>query len=371
MIDSHRLLTLFEQLVSIDSPSFGERAMCDFLRKKLAELGIAADEDESAAKLHSACGNLYAYLDGEPALSPLLFCAHMDTVEPARGKRMQMDENGRITSMGDTVLGADDCAGLAAILEALTAIKESGVPHRPLEILFTVAEEPYCVGVSQFDFTRLRAKEGYVFDLTGPVGGAAFQAPTIISFTADFTGRSAHAGFAPEDGIHAIRAAAEAAARIPCGRVGKSTVNIGTITGGIANNIVPDHCRFTGEIRSFSDREAQEQLEGIRQAVEEAGTRYGAAVTVESVLHFKTYCTPLEHPVVKRFASACGQPGLQADLHPTFGGSDLNHLAQHGITGLVVANAMNNCHSCQEYTTLPELERAARLALALMLDKNG
>ncbi|MGN1014947.1 MAG: peptidase T, partial [Butyricicoccus sp.] len=53
-------------------------------------------------------------------------------------------------------------------------------------------------------------------------------------------------------------------------------------------------------------------------------------------------------------------------LCATFGGSDNNHLAQHGIAGIVPATAMNQCHTCQEYTTVQELARAAQLAAALM-----
>lgn len=370
MINRHRLLNLFEQLVSIDSPSFGERAMCDFLKKTLEGFGITAAECESAATGSDACGSLYACVEGGLDLPPLLFCGHMDTVEPSRGKRIKIDEAGTITSAGDTVLGADDCAGLAAILEALTVLKESGTPHRPLEILFTVAEEPYCAGVSYFDFTRLRSKESYVLDLSGPVGGAAYQAPTIISFSVDVAGHSSHAGFAPEDGVHAIKIAADMIAGIRCGRSGESTVNIGTITGGIANNIVPNHCRFTGEIRSFSNQEAQSLLDMVRRISEETAARNGGSAAISSTVHFQAYSTPENHPAVARFRAACGRAGLKSQLHPTFGGSDQNVLAQRGITGLVVANAMNNCHSCQEYTTAEELERATRLTLELMLSVN-
>ena len=159
MTNRDRLLILFEQLIAFDSPSYGEREICDFIKGRLADLGIAVCEDGTAKKIGGNCGNLYAYVDGALNLPPLLFCAHMDTVEPSRGKQMRIAADGTITSDGKTVLGADDCAGIAAILEALTAVAESGRPHRPVEILFTVAEEPYCVGIQQFDFSKLRSKE--------------------------------------------------------------------------------------------------------------------------------------------------------------------------------------------------------------------
>lgn len=78
------------------------------------------------------------------------------------GKKAVLHEDGTITSDGSTVLGADDLSGVCAILEALTSLKEDGTPHRPLELLFDVAEETYCAGIRQFDFSRLKSKEAYV-----------------------------------------------------------------------------------------------------------------------------------------------------------------------------------------------------------------
>ena len=369
MINAKRLCDLFQELVSIDSPSFGEREMNHFLKSRLASLGIPAQEDDAGGKMSGDSGNLYAYIPGDIDLPPLLFCGHMDTVEPSRGKRAVVDRNGTITSAGNTVLGADDCAALASFLEALTVLHEGKIPHRPIELLLTAAEEPYCTGVRYADFDKIQAKEAYVFDLDGPVGRAALQAPTILSWRLHFTGRSAHAGFAPEEGIHAVKAAAAAIDNIPCGHVGEATVNVGTITGGTATNIVPEQCILTGEIRSFSNQEAQALLADIEVAAGEAAATYGATVQVDHTVHVSAYYTPADHPATRRFQAACRQMQLEPELGKTFGGSDNNILSEHGIIGLVVATAMNNCHSCAEYTTAKELERAANLALALMLSK--
>jgi tripeptide aminopeptidase len=366
MSDKKRLLHLFEQLVSFDSPSFGERDICDFIKKQLADTGLSVDEDNSAAITGGTCGNLYAFADGSLSLPPLLFCAHMDTVEPSHGKCASADKNGVITSAGATVLGADDCAGIAEILEAWASVREAKAPHRPLEFLFTYAEEPYCKGIRQFDFSRLRSKEAYVLDLTGPVGGAAYQAPAIISFKAAFSGRAAHAGFDPENGINAVKAAAEAISRTGCGRTNGMTVNIGTVSGGTADNIVPDKCLLTGEIRSYSDTEAKEKLESIFAVFRNAAEKFGASVETWSTVHFPAYSTDVSSPVVQRFKSACAALNIPVSLCSTFGGSDNNHLAAHGISGIVAAPGMNKCHSCDEFTTEDELVRAADIVYALM-----
>ncbi len=91
----------------------------------------------------------------------------MDTVEPGLGKHAVFHENGKITSSGDTILGADDVCGLVEILEAVRILKEKQIPHRDIEVVFPIAEEVFIRGTDQLDFTKLRAKEAYVLDLSG------------------------------------------------------------------------------------------------------------------------------------------------------------------------------------------------------------
>lgn len=369
MIDRDRLTARFLALTAIDAPSRGEAALCRRLKEELAALGLTPEEDGTAERIGGTAGNLYTWVPGTRALPPLLLSAHMDTVEPSRGKRAVLQPDGRISSDGTTVLGADDVSGLCAILEALTSVREDGAAHRPVEILFDAAEETYCTGIQCFDFARLRSRECYVFDLSGPVGSAAHRAPAILSFRAEFRGRSAHAAFAPETGIHAIRAAAQAVAAVPCGRVGDTTVNVGTIAGGTAANVVPDRCTVTGEIRSFRDASAQAVLAQLRETMERAAADHGAAVTVTSEVLCRAYRTDPDGPAAARFRAACAAVGLTPTLTETYGGSDNNHFAQHGISGLVVASGMEDCHSCREHTSVQELERAARLAEALILSE--
>ena len=317
MINQDRFIHRFKELVSIPNSSKEEAAMCDYLKKALTELSIPFEEDDTASKINGNCGNLYAYVEGEKALPPILLSAHMDSVEPAKKKSCIFHPDGTITSDGTTVLGADDLAGICAILEAITSIKEDGRAHRPVEIVFDVSEETYCEGIQQFDFSRLKSKEAYVFDLTGPIGGAACQAPAILSFEAVFHGRAAHAAFSPENGIHAIKAAAHAIDAISC-------------------------CK-------------------------EAALSAGASVDFKTETLCLAYRVEPSSRVVSRFTKACDSLHLEPNLISTYGGSDNNHFFHHDITGLVVACGMNDCHSCKEYTSVPDLMKAARLAEALIL----
>lgn len=369
MVNTNRLMELFRALASTNNSSLREAGLCKKIKAILSDLRVAFWEDDTAGKIGGDCGNLYAYAEGTKTGAPILLSAHMDSVEPASQKNIVLHPDGKITSDGTTVLGADDLSGVCAILEALTSVIESGVKHRPIEILFDVAEEIYCAGIQQFDFSRIKSKDAYVFDLSGPVGTAANQAPTIISFRADFCGRSAHAAFSPEHGIHAIKAAADAIASIPCGHVGNTTVNIGTIHGGRADNVVPDCCSVTGEVRSFDDESAKKQLEIIQKIAEQAAQKAKASVAFHTEVLCLAYHVPESAPAAARFQKACASLGVDCRLEATYGGSVNNHFFHHGIQGIVVASGMNNCHSCEEYSSLSELEKAARIAEALILSE--
>lgn len=362
-----RIIDEFTKLVSINSPSFFERQMGDYIKNRLQALGLIVIEDDAGEKIGGNCGNIYGFLNGNTNRKPLLFCAHLDTVEPSRGKEAVIGDNGTIRSRGNTVLGADDLTGVAAIMEALTVIKEKNLPHGPIEVLFTVAEEAYCKGSAVFEFSKIMAEEAFVLDLAGLVGTAAYMAPSILSFTATIHGKSSHAGFAPQKGIHAIAAAADAIGMMPMGRLDDETsLNIGTITGGHATNIVPDKCVVEGEIRSLNHEKALKQAELVRKQFERSCSAARASFDFELKTVSRAYATPTNHPVIIRFEKACDRLGLPVSLIKTFGGSDNNIIAQNGIVGLVLASAMNRVHACDEFTTVEEIIRIAELTLQLM-----
>lgn len=184
MIDEKRIADFFAELVSIDSPSLEEREMADTLKAKFAEIGVNFTEDHTQEQTGSNAGNLFARIPGSIDGAPVLFAAHMDTVEPAKWKKAVFHDDGTVTSDGTTVLGADDLAGVTAIYEAVRHITEAGAPHSPIEILISTDEELYCKGANAFDYSQVQAKEAYVLDLSGAIGAAAYAAPTLVSFKA-------------------------------------------------------------------------------------------------------------------------------------------------------------------------------------------
>lgn len=366
-INEKRLEDEFIKLVSIDSLSFQERNMADYLKIKLTELGFYVTEDDAGSRYSGNAGNLHASLEGELEGPPLLFSAHMDTVVPGKNKKAVKSSDGRITSDGKTILGADDCSGIAAIIEALHTIQEKGLPHRNIEILFPIAEEVYLRGTEVFDFKKVKAKEAYVLDLSGPVGDAAIKAPTLFGFTIRIMGKASHAGFAPEKGINAIAIAAKIITKIEQGRIDEeTTVNIGKVEGGLATNIVSEICEMQGEVRSFTHEKAEHIVQTIKLRADEIGKEEGAAVQFETNIGCIAYTVSETSPVVSRFETVCKELSIATHLTNTFGGSDNNNFVRHGIEGIVLACGMTNPHSCEEYTTIEELSKISNIVVKLM-----
>jgi len=366
-MNTKRLIDTFLDLIAIYSPSLQERLVCDYLTQKLEELGFELHEDLAGEQIGGNSGNLYGYLEGDESQEPLLFCAHMDTVEPASGKKVIMHDNGLITSDGKTILGSDALSGVSAILEAITTIKEENINHRPIEVLFCVAEEIYGLGSKFFDYSNIKSKESYTLDLSGEVGSAAYKAPSLLTFDMIVQGKSGHSNFKSDNTINAIIVASNAISQLKTGKIDtKSTLNIGLIQGGRAPNIIPDVCAVKGEIRSFSNDETYVLLDDVIKLFTRVTEEYGAKLDVNYEMHIEAYETPLNHPVVMRFQDVCDKLDITCRLCSTFGGSDNNNIEQHGIKGLVLASAMNSCHSNEEYTSVGELERITKITIELM-----
>jgi tripeptide aminopeptidase len=367
MGNRRRMQEEFCKLVSIDSPSFHERAMADELIGTLLELGFEVREDKAGEHYQGDCGNIYGYLPGEIPGDPLLFSAHMDTVEPGKHKKAVLWEDGRITSDGSTVLGADDLSGVVSILEAIRTIKENKLMHKSIEVLFTIAEEVYIKGSEVFDYTTIQAKEAYVLDLSGKVGTAAIKAPSLVSFTTKIIGKASHAGFAPEMGIHAIAIAAETITKIKQGRIDlDTTVNIGVIEGGLAGNIVPAECILKGEVRSLIHDRTLAEIAKIESVIREVTAKYQASYEFNTSFGCFAYEVDKKHPVVDRFETVCKELDYGTEYITTFGGSDNNNFLRNGITGIVLACGMNKVHSCEEYTHIDELDRCCNIVTKLM-----
>jgi tripeptide aminopeptidase len=253
------------------------------------------------------------------------------------------------------------------ILEGIRSVQRAGIPHRSVEIVFSVAEEVYGKGASVLDYDRIQAETAYVLDLSGPVGSAAIQAPSILSFQVSVKGKAAHAGFAPEDGVNAIALTSQAISRITQGHIdADTTLNIGTISGGSSTNIVSESCVCRGEVRSWNHQKAQKAVDEINQIFSEVVEKNGGTYEMQVEVHLKAYHVPETDFAVEQFQCACANLGLKGDVVSTFGGSDNNQFVDHGLHGIVLSCGMYEVHSIHEYTTAQDLVMGARLIAELI-----
>lgn len=365
------LVDLFCHLAAVDAPSGHERVMADLVSSYLTDLQLTVVEDGTGAATGGNAGNLLCRIPASGCLdpAPLLFSTHLDTVQPCLGKQIQISPAGVIHTDGQTVLGADDLAGVTAVLAAVMAICRAGLSHRGLELLFSVSEEKHLQGIKHFAADGLTARQGYVLDTSGAPGLAVVAAPGHILLDCTVFGQAAHAGIAPETGVSAITAAARGIAAMHLGRISAATTaNIGSVRGGGETNIVADTCRITAECRSLDASALREQADHMRSCLQNAVEEVGATVSIREEQSYLPYSVPSDAPVVQRFLTACRRLGLPGELTSTGGGSDLNILARSGLQGIVLSTGMTCVHSGQESLMITDLVNLTKLVLLLMTD---
>jgi tripeptide aminopeptidase len=366
MVNPKRMVGEFLELVRIDSVSGKERQIADLLKEKLAALGLDVTEDGAGRQVGSDTGNIIGRLPGSGSGPVLLLCAHMDTVEPGRGVIPRI-EGGVIRSSGDTVLGADDKAGIVTILEVLRIIREQSLSHSGLEVVFTIWEEGGLFGAKNLDYELLSARIGFVLDSDGTPGTIITRAPSQDKIGAAIKGRAAHAGINPEDGINAIQVAAHAIAQMKLGRIDEETTcNIGIITGGKATNIIPDSATLEGETRSLDTRKRETLTSKISEAIREAGAKFGAGVNIVTETQYQDFHLDKESPPVQLAWEAALKLGLTPKLEKTGGGSDANIFNSRGIATAVLGIGMKKVHTTEEYIALDDLSGNAVYLLEIV-----
>lgn len=306
---------------------------------------------------------------------PILLSAHMDTVPLPSDEPpvISLSPDGVLSAEGDTILGGDDRAGIAAALEMIDlslAASQAGLcPARPaLEVLFTVEEELGCLGSRTLAPGMLTAAYGYNLDGETPPGTAIVRAPEKLRYSCTVQGRSAHAALAPQDGVNAIVIAAAIVAQLPQGQVDAgTTANVGSIRGGGQTNIVPDLVEIVGEIRSFSTATCTALRDDVdtqaRRIAEELGG--AAAVVWEHV--YPGYEVDPSGRCLTRFKEACNSVGVECRLLASAGGGDANNLNALGMETVVFGLGMHKIHTPEEYLVLEEFLQAVELLRVLLV----
>ncbi|MFH1531481.1 MAG: M20/M25/M40 family metallo-hydrolase [Pseudomonadota bacterium] len=351
-----RMVNQFLEMVRIDSESGEEQAMMEYLMVVIPAQGGTAAQD--------AYGNLIARFpakgcEGSPAV--LLSC-HADTVKPGKGIEPVIGEDGVIRSAGDTILGADDKAGIAEVLDALRV----AAVHPPVEFAVSRQEEVGLLGVKEMDVSRLTARRGFLMDNdaleTIVVGG-----PSYFAIDVSITGRSAHAGMEPERGINAIQAAARAIAALKLGRLDhETTANVGVIDGGMIRNGVPDRASFLAECRSGDHDKGAALAEEMVGIIREEATANGAEVEVMVNNLCRAVTIPDDSWTVRTAQAALRTIGVEAKPVFITGFTDASIYNNAGIEMAVVGIGARDEHATTEHIAIADMQRA-RDALVEML----
>jgi tripeptide aminopeptidase len=362
------VLTLFTELAAIPSPPGDERAVADRVQRYLEDLGLEVSEDDAGSRIGSNAGNLLCRL---PATSgnggePIFLCAHLDTVPPT-GALEPVVEDGVVRNAGGTILGADNKAAVAAMLEAASRIVHEQRAHAGIELLFTPKEEVGLQGAKAFDATRLEARTGFVYDQGAPIGDIVLGAPYACQIEVVIHGRAAHAGMAPEEGRSAIAAAARAIADLRLGRLDdETTASVGLIQGGTARNIVPDRCSFSIDVRAHDESKLADLVREILETITFAAAleQCEAESTVDE--SYRGYRFARGDLPVTLACAALERAGVQPRLGLTGGGADANVFNERGKACLNLANGMMEIHTPDEHIAVADLERMVDVTLALV-----
>ncbi|MDD2585379.1 MAG: M20/M25/M40 family metallo-hydrolase [Syntrophomonadaceae bacterium] len=367
MVNRERLIAQFIHMVETDSVTGNEDKMRDLLIEEFSKRGLSAIEDNAGKILGGSSGNLLVKIPGTLNKPAILFGAHMDTVGPGKGVQVIIGDDGVIRSAGDTILGSDDKSGIAALLEAVDILRENKIDHPPLELLFTVGEEHGLDGAKLLDYSKLAAKIGYTLDGGGAPGTIIINSPCQNEIKYMVYGKPAHAGINPEDGVNAIKVAAAALAKMPCGRVDdETTCNFGIINGGTARNVVAGYCYIKGETRSLNRAKLDALTAKLENIFYTEVEKHGAQAKVRVEFLYPEVNLDSNEQVVNLAQKAAENIGLNPNLASTGGGSDASIINGRGIRCANLGIGMTDVHTTDESIKVADLINNARLVVAII-----
>ena len=374
-VNAERLADTFTTLCEIDSPSRQEGQVAAYItalfRDELQPSAIY--EDDSAIKTGSDCGNLIIRFNGDQQRTPIFFNCHMDTVSPCKGVKVRFDGIS-FTSHGDTILGADDKAGIAMMIEMIRVLQETNTPHAPIELIFTTCEEIGLLGAKNLDYGKIQAKMGVALDSAG-VNVVVIGAPAANRFTIKINGIAAHAGLHPEQGVSAIQLASQAIAGLKLGRLDEeSTANIGLICGGTATNIIPENITINGEVRSHCEKKLQTLTDNIQHHFEESISSWCTLNSQNPTPPPPTWAVSKEYPAIrlnneeplltllKKASTTLDRPLKQLI---SGGGSDANIFNGHGLKTAILGIGMNKVHTTDENISINDMIQTSELIISM------
>ncbi|MEO8433316.1 MAG: M20/M25/M40 family metallo-hydrolase [Pyrinomonadaceae bacterium] len=375
MINQERIKNLLLELVQIDSHSRKEREVAERIKRHCEDLGATVEIDEAGEKVGGNSGNVIARFPGTiPGADPIMMSAHMDTVVPGEGVK-PIVEGDIIRTDGTTVLGGDDKSGCSVIIETIRCLQEQNIPHTPIEAIFSICEEVGLLGAKNVDVSKIKSRYGIVFDSDDP-GFLFTKGPSANHMEYRIHGLESHAGVAPEEGISAIKIAAEAIVAMKLGRIDEeTTANIGQIEGGMATNIIPNLVVMKGEARSHSEEKLNAQTEHMTKCFQDAAAKYEVTVagkttqaSVEAHVQreYSSMNVSDNSHVVQLVLQAASRMGLDVKTMASGGGCDANIFNRRGIECANLGTGMRAIHTVKEWLDVKDMYAAAEMTLEIL-----
>ena len=273
-----------------------------------------------------------------------------------------------VTASGDTLLGADDKAGVAVVMAAVEhLVRNPGVPHGTLRIAFTPDEE-IGRGVRQFDIARFGARYAYTLDGAG-LGTLEAETFSADSMTVTFQGRNTHPGFATGVMVNAVKVAADFINRLPKDTLSpektkdkEGFVHPNDITASV------DRTKVHFIIRDFETSELAVKEEFLKKlAIDTVKNWPGSSAMFEVKESYRNMRDEIaRHPQILELArEAIRESGMTPIETSIRGGTDGSILTEMGLPTPNLFSGQHRFHSRLEWVSSQDMEIAARTIVNL------
>lgn len=399
MQQQQSLVERFLRYVRIDTQSDEEsgrhpstdkqRVLADLLVTELKDLGLDVDYDEKNCYV-------YAYLPPKDSDTDLGFIAHMDTSPAVSGKDVKphiihsydgnddiLDRNDfpelnehigedLIRTDGTTLLGADDKAGIAEIMEMLCYFRSNPeISHHGIAVAFTPDEE-IGEGTLNFDLTRFHARQAYTVD-GGKFGILEYECFNAAVATVEIKGKSVHTGSAKGIMINASLVANEFINLMPEDETPETTEGY---EGFYYLDSIRSECeraRMQFLIRDHDLEKFAARKEFMKDAAFTINERYGSEIckiTIEDQYPNMAMFLKDHMDLIERAQKAVKKAGGNPSSEPVRGGTDGAILSSRGLPCPNLSTGGYNYHSRYEFASVPEMQRSLQVLICLAMPDN-
>ena len=365
---------LFIKLAETPSPSGEETLVAKFIKDYLTKLGWKVWQDKSGIKNDSEANNVYAYLEIDKKYDTYVFSAHMDTVQKLNDK-IKVNFDGKIfKSNGKTVLGADNKAGVTSLLTLATELNKKLTKHNIL-LFFPTREEAGIMGSSLFNPKGIgKIKFFFNIDAGGNPGSFVYKSLGYKNFNIIVNGLSAHAAKEYDKGKDAVKAASMIVSMLPIGKDIKegTTLNVGSIHGGSATNVVCDLVELKGEYRAFSIKNISKIENTITQIVKKVEKTTGTKIDL--FLDKKSLIPPfsgdLSSEIVEHIKKVFKSLKISPLFVESFSTSDACFYSGLGYQTISICRGGSKAHSVEETLKFKDLKFTISLLQKILYSVN-